>query len=342
MAHLNKFNLNDSHKNIHIPKNESYLKSLIAKTESFIKRVQWKVFHFENPSPENKPESDKFGFKTAKSPPNNPALNEFENDMYDLISSIEFRGVNSGFQNQMKRDIGEIRKSGKVILPADKSTNLYKVSTQDYNKLLCDSITNEYKKAPDGTKDGIDKDTYCIASSLNLANRMQAQTSDSCFIQVEDHKDNFDSAFKPYRKPYDTHQYIHKDSNHPPALKKNLPPMINRGLNTISCNETVFNEIKPFYQEALQKSGHTQPLHWIEENVPDTTPEQPVQKRNKKSRSRKILWYNPPFSQSVKTNIGKEFFKIIEKHFPRGHKFHKILNRNTVKLSYSCMPKHTT
>ena len=30
--------------------------------------------------------------------------------------------------------------------------------------------------------------------------------------------------------------------------------------------------------------------------------------------------------------------KLIDKHFPRHHKFHKLFNRNNVKLSYSCMP----
>ena len=29
-------------------------------------------------------------------------------------------------------------------------------------------------------------------------------------------------------------------------------------------------------------------------------------------------------------------------HFPKEHKFHKIFNRNTLKLSYSCMSKIKT
>ena len=38
------------------------------------------------------------------------------------------------------------------------------------------------------------------------------------------------------------------------------------------------------------------------------------------------------------TNIGKIYLNLIKKHFPRGHKFHKIFNKNTMKVSYSCMP----
>ena len=50
-----------------------------------------------------------------------------------------------------------------------------------------------------------------------------------------------------------------------------------------------------------------------------------------------IIWFNPPYSQNAKTNIGKAFLKLVKKHFPRGHKLYKIFTRNTLKLSYSCI-----
>ena len=34
----------------------------------------------------------------------------------------------------------------------------------------------------------------------------------------------------------------------------------------------------------------------------------------------------------------KSFISLIERSFPAGHKLRKIFNRNTIKLSYSCMP----
>ena len=40
----------------------------------------------------------------------------------------------------------------------------------------------------------------------------------------------------------------------------------------------------------------------------------------------------------VKTNIGKEFLKLIDECFPPGHPLQKILNRRTVKISYSTTP----
>ena len=54
---------------------------------------------------------------------------------------------------------------------------------------------------------------------------------------------------------------------------------------------------------------------------------------------RKIIWFNPPYSLNVETNIGKTFLKLIDKYFLKTNKFHKIFNRNNVKVSYSgCLP----
>ena len=51
-----------------------------------------------------------------------------------------------------------------------------------------------------------------------------------------------------------------------------------------------------------------------------------------------IVWFNPPFSKNVATKIGRYFLNLLDKHFPQDHKFHKIFNRNNIKVSYSCMP----
>ena len=59
--------------------------------------------------------------------------------------------------------------------------------------------------------------------------------------------------------------------------------------------------------------------------------------RTNKNRQRNILWFNPPYSQNVETKVGKCFLQLIDQHFPKSNPLHKIFNRNTVKLSYSCM-----
>ena len=41
---------------------------------------------------------------------------------------------------------------------------------------------------------------------------------------------------------------------------------------------------------------------------------------------------------NVATNVGQSFLRIIDEEFPAKHPLHNIFNRNTVKVSYSCMP----
>ena len=48
-----------------------------------------------------------------------------------------------------------------------------------------------------------------------------------------------------------------------------------------------------------------------------------------------MFYYNSPFSNCNKTNKKKEFLKLVSKHFLKSG---KIFNRNTIKISYSCMP----
>ena len=65
--------------------------------------------------------------------------------------------------------------------------------------------------------------------------------------------------------------------------------------------------------------------------------EAPIE-NTRRNRNRKVIWFNPPYSLNVKTNIGKVFLQLVRKDFPRSHKFSKIFNLNTIKISYSSMP----
>ena len=57
-----------------------------------------------------------------------------------------------------------------------------------------------------------------------------------------------------------------------------------------------------------------------------------------KHRSRRVTWFNPPWNSAVKTNVGKQFLRIIDTSFPLNNPLRKLFNRNTVKVSYKCMP----
>jgi len=139
---------------------------------------------------------------------------------------------------------------------------------------------------------------------------------------------NFDSeTFRPYMKPNGSPVYVHRDSNHPRSILENIPNSINRRLSSISSNQEVFQAACKPYQEALKKSGYDFELFF----------DPPKPGSSKKNRKRKILYFNPPFSKNVQTNIGQQFLKLLRDHFPKDSPLKKVVNSNNVKLSYRCM-----
>ena len=130
----------------------------------------------------------------------------------------------------------------------------------------------------------------------------------------------------PYRKPDDETNYIHADSDHPPNIIQQLPLSVEKRLSMLSSSEAIFNEAKDYYQNALQRNGHTHTLVY----------KPPIPRR--RVRRKDILWFNPPFSKTVETNVGRKFLQLLDKHFPQNNNLRKIFNRSTVKVSYGCMP----
>ena len=102
--------------------------------------------------------------------------------------------------------------------------------------------------------------------------------------------------------------------------------MISSRLSELSCNLNNFKKAISPYKNTIKQSGYKDNLIFSETQL------------KKKSRKCKIIWFNPPFNNYVVNSIRKEFLKLINKHFPPQHKLHKILNRNSIKISYSCIP----
>ena len=137
---------------------------------------------------------------------------------------------------------------------------------------------------------------------------------------------------KPYRKPNDETLYIHAKSNHPTNILKQLPISIETRLSNLSSNSEIFNEASKHYQQVLNQSGYEYELQYRENQLKNNE-----RNHKQKNRKRNIIWFNPPFSKNVTTNIGKYFLQLIQTHFPNNNKYHKIFNKNNLKLSYSCM-----
>ena len=135
------------------------------------------------------------------------------------------------------------------------------------------------------------------------------------------------NSFRPYSKCDNELSYINCDSNHPPCVVKRLPRTVELRLSSTSSNELIFKNAPLPYEEALKKSGYKCKLNY--------QPQVAMTKNTK--RKRNIIWFNPPFSQSMETKIGNRLLALVDLHIPVNHKLHKILNRNSIKVSYSCM-----
>ena len=533
-------------KNIPIASERNYKMQLIDKIEAVIKRMRWKAIFFddtieneENDS-ENEETFDTFGLKTPITPKQVPELAEFEKDLIDIVRNIKFRKGMNNFQSKLKQDLRSINESEKLYIPADKTTNMYKMEKNEYDRILKNSVTSTYKKADPNLKRKIDSEGKELVKEHRIADRLDVNGKNNCFVTLKDHKDNFlnnpatrlinpakneigrlskkileninktireslelnqwksttnvidwfktirdkeqhtfmmldikdfypsikekllknalhfasnicpisqqdkeliyhsrksllftgeeswikkgnklfdvtmgaydgaevceligcfllskiaekytkndiglyrddglaifkntngqqnekikkdfhrlfrkhdleivaacnmkvvnyldvtldlaSGTFRPYRKPDNEVNYVHVQSNHPPAIIKQIPYSIQTRLSNLSSNEAIFQEALPHYEEALKRSGYNHKFEY--------TPSQ-NQHRYRRTRKRNIIWFNPPYNINVATNIGKYFLSLIKKHFPRNHKFYRIFNKNNVKVSYSCMP----
>ena len=537
VVNMEQVNFGHSLKNIPIPTKKEYLLELVSSVGTFISNLRWRSHFFLNPSDQTKKES--YGFKTTKVAPGVPDLTEFESGLHDLVKSVKFKPITtSNLQNTMKRNIQDIKKETKMYVAADKTTNFYKVEKDEYNELLNNNITKEYKKAKDAAVKKLNNEDKAIAKQLEIEDKVYSLSKREAFVTMKDHKDNFmnnpkcrlinptkselgkvskqiltkivtalrmktkmnswknthsviewfeklenkknlvfiqfdivefypsiseellkkaleyakgyikitaqdikiilqtkkaflfnsdqpwikkgnktfdvtmgsydgaevcdlvglyllsqlgnldlliglyrddglavsnlgprqtemrkkrickifkenrlnitteetngkkvnfldvnfdleNGLYRPYMKKNNKPLYVHMQSNHPLNILENIPKSVNNRLSSISSNENVFNEECGPYQLALQESGYTHKLKYSPKHQQET---------NKRNRTRRTTWFNPPFSKNIQTNLGQKFLQLIDKCFPPNHPLYRVVNRNTVKISYRCMP----
>ena len=45
------------------------------------------------------------------------------------------------------------------------------------------------------------------------------------------------------------------------------------------------------------------------------------------ARTRHIVWYSTPYNKALKTNVGRKFLELIDRHFSKSNPLSKIFNR---------------
>ena len=100
-----------------------------------------------------------------------------------------------------------------------------------------------------------------------------------------------DGTYRPFHKTNEETNYIHVESDHPPQIIKKIPRSIRKRLSRLSSTKEIFENSKDYDEQRLRQCGYNEKLNYTEEN----------NKANQKSRKHNKLWFNPPYSKSVKT-----------------------------------------
>ena len=132
--------------------------------------------------------------------------------------------------------------------------------------------------------------------------------------------------FFAFRKPNNQTLYISAKSNHLPTIIKDIPNPINTRMSDLSCNKKLYEKLKPWYETTLNESGFKTTMAYTK-----------ITTINNRSKGRNIIWINPPYSQNVQTNVRKNIPSQTN-----NYTVYTIFNRNTLKLSCSCMSNIST
>ena len=101
------------------------------------------------------------------------------------MRNIEFKRANTVFQNHLNKDINIINKDPLLFIPADKSSNFYKVSKDTYSKLQQDNIKKSYKKSNISVINNINKEAKVIAAELKLCDRIEQFNQREAFVNFQ-------------------------------------------------------------------------------------------------------------------------------------------------------------
>ena len=171
--------------------------------------------------------------------------------------------------------------------------------------------------------DRIRKNVIKLFKEIGFKIEIETNLKSVIFLDVTFNLTN--RTYRLYRKPNDNLLYVHTSSNYPPQIIKHLPDSIEERLSNNSSNQQVFNSGKKEYEKALKDSGYKNGnLKFRAQR----------EHRKENNRNRKVIWFDPPYSKQVNTNIAKRLLNLLDQHFFKQHRLHKIVNRNNVKVSY--------
>ena len=186
---MKKVNFGYSIKNIPIPSERTYLLQLMEKVEMVTTRMRWKAIHFnKNDSKDSNIEekTECYGLKSPYSSGQVKELIPFENDLMESIRNIKFRKIRNTFQEKLKEDIKSIKYPHKTMTFADRTSNMYRLTKEQYDKLIMNSITCTYKKANSNIKKQINKAGKNLMKYKEVIERMETNKDGNSIIAIKD------------------------------------------------------------------------------------------------------------------------------------------------------------
>ena len=83
---FSKFDLPYSKKNIPLNSKKEYLLQLVHSVEKFVRNLRWRAYFYLNP--QQKPQKEKYDFRSLRAAPKIKELQKLEDAMYDLVRNI--------------------------------------------------------------------------------------------------------------------------------------------------------------------------------------------------------------------------------------------------------------
>ena len=83
-----------------------------------------------------------------------------------------------------------------------------------------------------------------------------------------------------------------------------------------SSSPEIFEQLKSDYEEAVKKGGYKAKLQYTQPKL---------QQNSTRKRTGKIIWFNPPFSLNVETNVAKMFLQLIDLKLVTAANYGKLL-----------------
>ena len=136
-------------------------------------------------------EIETYDFPSKKCPSTVDELHPFESDLLIMIKNIEFRKITDVFQSKLQEDVKIVKQSKNHFISADKSTNIYTMKKDDYNRYLRENIPKTYKETDRGKVRSINYEATKIVEKLSIDNRVEKKQESQAFLTIKDQKEGF-------------------------------------------------------------------------------------------------------------------------------------------------------